>query len=298
MAAGFQVREADRMIPAAVRISAFLTAILISIPVNADSVNLNLSITVTPSANTTLPTPPAGFHWALTFADEFDEPFNTSVWDVDHWCGGCGSPNATDTTSGGILTMTIQTSAPDTRNIIDTWTTSGGVGNHAFAQRYGYFEYRAKLPTCSSGEYDMEFFGRDNWTGGGLSVGKYAEMAIASGKNECNYRNLRPYQADGGAGFDFLSDPDVGVDVTQDFHLYGLLWVDDGSAHGAVSGYFDGSLKWGPVQLISAGWDVGLFFDIYWSPEQAGNTLGGEGVPDAGSVLQLDWVRAYQLVPN
>jgi hypothetical protein len=123
-------------------------------------------------------------------------------------------------------------------------------------------------------------------------------MAIASGKSECNYRTLRPYQADGNASFSFFTDPDVGVDVTLAFHQYGILWVDDGSAHGSVSGYFDGSLEWGPVQLSSAGWDVGLFFDVYWSPVQAGDPLGGTGVPAPGSTLQLDWVRAYRLDPN
>jgi len=121
---------------------------------------------------------------------------------------------------------------------------------------------------------------------------------VASGKNECHYRNLRPYQADGGAGFSFMSDPDVGVDVTLDFHQYGILWVNDGSAHGSVTMYFDGVPFSGPVQLISAGWDVGMFFDLYWSPEQAGNVLGGQGVDAQGSTMQFDWIRAYQLAPN
>ena len=250
------------------------------------------------AVDTILPTPPTGFHWVQTFGDEFNSVFNTSVWDVDHWCGGCSTPNATDVVSNGILTMTIQTSVPDTRNIIDTWTTSGGSGNHAFAQRYGYFVYSIKLPTCSSGEYDVEFFGRDNWTGGGLAVGKYAEMAVASGKSECHYRNLRPYQADGGARFSFMSDPDVGVDVTLGYHQYGVLWTNDGSAHGSATMYFDGTPFSGPTQLISAGWDVGMFFDLYWSPEQAGNVLGGQGVDAQGSAMQVDWVRAYQLAPN
>jgi hypothetical protein len=276
-----------------------LLAVLLALSVAwAASVSAPLTLSVTVSSpQTILPAPPSGQQWVQTFGDEFSSAFNTSVWDIDHFGG---SPNANAATNNGILTINIDTNVPDTRTIIDTWTTSGGTGNHAFSQRYGYFVYNIKLPTCSSGEYDVEFFGRDNWTGGGLPVGKYAEMAIASGKSECNYRNLRPYQADGNAGFSFMSDPDVGADVTLGFHQYGLLWVNDGSAHGSVTMYFDGVPFSGPVQLLSAGWDVGLFFDLYWSPEQAGNTLGGSnGVPiPPGTVMQVDWVRAYQLAPS
>lgn len=262
----------------------------------AASPSSNLTVTVTSTAGTgaatILPTPPPGKSWAQTFGDEFNTTFNTSVWDVDH---AGGSAIATDTTGGGILTVTIDAGTPATRNIIDTWTTSAGVGNHAFSQRYGYFAYNIKLPTCAGAEFDVEFFGRDNWTYDSRAAGAYAELGVASGQNVCNYRTLRPYEGYGSGQFSFMSSPDVGVDVTLAYHQYGVNWVNDGSAHGSVTMYFDGVAFSGPIQLISPGWDVGMFFDLYWSPILPGGALGGSnGTPDGGSIMQVDWIRAYQ----
>ena len=278
------------------RIIAFLPAILLAtsaVAASTTSTNVDITVTHAGSSNTALPTPPAGFHWVQTFGDEFNSAFNTSVWDVDHWCGGCSTPNATDVVSNGILTMTIQTSVPDTRNIIDTWTTSGGRGNHAFAQRYGYFVYDVKLPTCSSGEWDLESFGRDTWTGG-----VYGELAVASLKNACNYSSVSPYEIDNNRAIHWYETINAGVDLTQAFHQFGILWTDDGSAHGSVVMYLDGQAVTSSHQLVSPSFDNGLYFDIYWSPEQAGNVLGGQGVDAQGSTMQFDWIRAYQLAPN
>ena len=90
--------------------------------------------------------------------------------------------------------------------------------------------------------------------------------------------------------------PNTGIDLTQAFHQYGLLWVNDTSPHGSVTVYFDGVPVTTPYQLVSPAFDNGIFFDIYWDPA-VGNE-GGQGVDPQGSTMQFDWIRAYQLAPD
>lgn len=304
------------------RIIAFLAVILLAISAGAastTSTNVDITVTHAGSSNTALPTPPAGFHWTQTFGDEFNTTFpnsgtanapvtlDTSTWQLDHYCGnpnftvyasatyGCGgNTTASDVVSNGILTMTIQTSTPATRNIIDTWRVAGdGPANHqhitGFVQRYGYFVYDAKLPTCSSAEWDLESFARDVWTGG-----VYGELAWAMQKGVCNYSSFFTYEIDNNRNIHYFGNPNVGVDVTQAFHQYGVLWTNDGSPHGSVVVYFDGNPITSAYHLVSPGFDNGLFFDIYWSPDN----IGGQGSSIGGASMQFDWIRAYQLAPN
>ncbi len=303
------------------RLLLFVAALLMPCFAHSASVNTVLTITVAPAAGATiLPSPPTGFHWAQTFGDEFSTPFSnsgtsgapvtldTSKWQLDHYCGnanfthyssttyGCGgTTTASDTVTGGVLTMTIQSTAPATRNIIDTAFTASPPNTTQpitpFQQRYGYFVYDAKLPTCPSNEFDLESFG-----GTGPSGSPVGELGWVSQKNgACHYRNLRAYQGSNGS-FTFFSDPDLGMDITAAFHQYGLLWVNDATAHGSVTVYFDGTPVTGPNALISSAFDSGLYFDIYWNP--CVGCEGGTGVDPQGSTMQFDWIRAYQLAPN
>lgn len=295
----------------------------------ADTVSATLGVVVKPGAATgTLPSPPPGFHWVQTFGDEFSTTFpnqgtssspvtlDTSMWQIDHWCGsanyagsytsphyGCAATNtASATVGGGILNLTIQSTAPATRTIIDTHMVAGDQGHNyqhltnpvsgGFVQRYGYFVYNAKLPTCGSNEFDLEAFARDTWAGG-----QYGELGWASGVSPgCHYSALRPYEGDQNHSFHFITAGNPGIDITAAFHQYGLLWVNDASAHGSVTVYFDGVAMTSPYQLVSPAWDNGLFFDIYWDP--CVGCEGGTGVDPMGSTMQFDWIRAYQLAPN
>jgi hypothetical protein len=313
------------------RIIAFLAVILLANSAGAASTtSTNVDITVTHAGGsvTALPTPPAGFHWVQTFGDEFSTAFpnsgtssspvtlDTSAWQIDHWCGlanysgsysspnyGCAATNTSSVTvNGGVLSLAIQATAPATRTIIDTHMVAGDQGHGyqpltnpvsgGFVQRFGYFVYDAKLPTCASNEFDLESFARDTWAGG-----QYGELGWVSGVNAgCNYSALRPYEGDQNHSFHFISANNPGVDITQAFHQYGLLWVNDGSAHGSVTVYFDGTAMTSPYQLVSPAWDNGLFFDVYWDP--CVGCEGGTGVSPMGSTMQFDWIRAYQLAPN
>lgn len=298
----------------------FFVALLITISAHAASVVVPITIQASAAGTTILPPPPNGFHWVQTFGDEFSTTFanngtstapvtlDTSKWQIEHYCGGanltqyapttygCAGPTtASDTVSGGLLTMTIQSGAPATRNIIDTaYTASPSNTNQPitpFQQRYGFFVYNAKLPTCSSNEFDLEGFG-----GTGPSGAVYGELGWVSQVNGgCHYGNLRAYQIDQNRSLQFFSDVNLG-DITTSFHQYGLLWVNDATAHGSVSVYVDGVLQTGPYALLSPAFDSGMYFDVYWNP--CVGCEGSTGTDPQGSTMQFDWIRAYQLAAN
>jgi len=311
--------------------SAFLivAALCLASSAYAATASKDVDIVITHAGGTILPAPPSGFHWIQTFGDDFNTTFpnsgtstgpvtlDTSMWTVDHFCGGgnftsytsptwgCGTANtASDTAGGNLLTMTVQSSTPATRNIINTYRNAGCIAGacgyiptNPFVQRYGYFVYNAKVPTCIGGEIDLEAFARDVWLNG--QSGAYGEFGLVSATGgACNISHLRAYEGSGTVashGFTFLPNPDLGVDLSQAFHQYGLLWVNDGSPHGSVHVYFDGTDVTGAYQLQSPAWDNGLYFDVYWSPGPGSE--GGTGGATTGT-MQFDFVRAYQLVPG
>jgi beta-glucanase (GH16 family) len=118
--------------------------------------------------------------------------------------------------------------------------------------------------------------------------------AWAMQKGVCNYSSFLTYEIDNNRNIHYFGNPNVGVDVTQAFHQYGVLWTNDGSPHGSVVVYFDGNPITSAYHLVSPGFDNGLFFDIYWSPDN----IGGQGSSIGGASMQFDWIRAYQLAPN
>lgn len=276
-----------------------LFLLLAPVVAQAGTATINLSVNIQPvGTSTLLPTPPSGFHWVQTFADEFNTTFpdtgrsgtpvtlNNSVWNVYHYVsnadystynpptyGSNSLSDASDTVSNGILSMSSSVG----QNILAT--SPGGYATNSFSQQYGYFVYDSKLPTCAGPEFDLESFGVVTNNPGGA----YGELAWDVEQNKCNYSNVEAYEIDQNHSFWSITNVDVGVDVTLAFHQYGMLWVNDGSAHGSVTIYFDGNVIGGPYQLKSPSFDSGLFFDIY-----------GSNTPD----MEFDWVRAYQLAPG
>jgi hypothetical protein len=297
----------------------FFTALLVSGPAFAGNPSADLVVNVVPAGAsgvaTMLPTPPIGYHWVQTFGDEFSTTssnsgtatapvtLNTSTWTVDHFCPnnfpgnynppyyGCtaSGENSNDTVDSGtgILSMALDNSTFNgpARNIINT--------PNSFVQRFGFFVYRCKMPPNNAGELssteiDLESFAKDSGVGGA-----YGELAwqqfFAPNVNPLTQYNI--YVIEGSTGQVGLGSPNVGVDLSADYHQYGLLWSNDGTAHGSVSGYFDGNLvSNSPYALHDAVWDSGLYFDIYYSFFINPNQVTGP--------MQFDWVRAYQLAPN
>jgi beta-glucanase (GH16 family) len=184
----------------------------------------------------------------------------------------------------GVLNIHGQPTDPAVKPYIWGYDYTSGLitTEPTFTQTYGYFEMRAKLPAGKGlwpafwmlpadkswpPELDpLEFFGGPSASGEG-GVTKYHWGAI------------------GGSG----GWADVGIDVTQDYHTYGLKWQKD-----YLTYYFDGR------EIAKAATPASANKPMYMLANLA---IGGNwpGRPDAsfkGADMKVDYIRAYSNDPN
>lgn len=265
---------------------------------------------------------PAGFKWMLSFDDEYGY-INFQNWSGDEYLIPWGATQNTNTfngiaigATGMALTATVnQGNYGDLTGRVDEET----VGK--FYQRYGYFEWRMKLPTDAAGEGDGHYV--TNWavpvnkTGFPDSTGNpctvtdpdtgneeidLTETQLATGSamnsvvariHDCNFNEYS--QA--------LPASSVG-NLSSAFHNYGFYWAKDASLHGTFYLYFDGAQQGSSHQLDanSAKWDRGLIFLNQTRPCWVANGVLDNGTPcDATSSSNNPWYiayfRAWQLQP-
>jgi hypothetical protein len=306
----------------------FTAAVLVPGLASAGSPSADLSVNVVPkgtsSQDTMLPMPPAGYHWVQTFGDEFNESSGScgvncqninlstgagGVWEIERYCGsgyfnaytppqfGCSYSGvaAENIASGGILSMTYDPNNPPsgggvannkgTGNIMDSAKLTGAAGP-GFAQRYGFFVYDAQLPQSEGvQEIDLEWFGQGTYQeqiGYPGSAGHELYFYMAPDSNHPTQLNAGMFDSTGQQWFGTVGGPDL----SAGYHQYGYYWQNDGSAHGSLVAYFDGKAQTGPYTIQGSGFDKGAYFDIFG---------GGQSASDP---LLINWIRAYQLVPN
>ena len=193
--------------------------------------------------------------------------------------------------SNGILAIKAAPSSQQVLSAVGPWAkyASGMITTQfSFSQQYGYFEMRAKLPAGKGlwpafwllpvnkawpPEIDaLEAFGSPNPQGeGGLTMIHYGSHTLTSAENCGGWH-------------------DVGVNITQAFHTYGVDVEPTG-----ITYFFDGkpyttcpanSAVTGPLYMI-----VNL---------AVGGTGSWPGTPNASNVwpayLYVDYVRAYQKI--
>lgn len=240
--------------------------------------------------------------WQQTFADEFDgTAVDTSVWKtIDNYGRTnrlvtgelqCYSQSLA-TVDNGILSLTAQPGFPvegcssDTGNIqyvSGQLTTTGG-----FRQRYGYFEVRAKMPK-GQGLWP-EFRVADAGNGNFLHP---SEIVVDATYGSASQAIQQFNEVDDNTGM-YIVNSQVqtpAVDVTADFHTYGVDWQPD-----VIVWYMDGV----EVRRLSR---TGVFGvqDGYLILNLA---VGGReaGDPDATSVfpssMQVDYVHVYARVSD
>lgn len=197
------------------------------------------------------------------------------------------------TIKNGILTIEAAPSDKVILSAVGPWAkyTSGMITTQfSFSQTYGYFEMRAKLPpgrglwpafwllpidkTWPPEVDGMEFFGDTSKDGqGGRTKIHYASHTVPGQKDKaCN------------EWFD------VGVDVTEDFHVYGVNVQPD-----KITYYFDGKA----YATCKANPDTYKPFYILVNLA-VGGPGSWPGVPDASTsfpaYMYVDYVRAYQKI--
>jgi beta-glucanase (GH16 family) len=238
--------------------------------------------------------------WNLTFEDDF----SGTALDDAKWANRLPGPrnsaiNTPDAVSvgGGVLTIRTYTD-----NGVHYTGMVGSQGK--FEQTYGYFEARVKFHT-SPGQWSAFWLTSPIYDQGTGNPGLYgteidvAEHRAANGNDLPildRYVSAVHWDTYGPAHrqtAEVFSDvPNLGNDS---WHTFGVNWSPAGYAF-----YYDDTLMWTVNQAISARDEY-----LILSSEVRQNEWAGH-IPDAGygslastvTNVQVDYVRAYQLVPE
>ena len=234
----------------------------------------------------------APIDWRQTFSENFDI-LDLSRWTTHYPWGGHYIPNSKEeeyyvdpapggspfSVENGILTITadrassIQTAQHQGRRY-----TSGALTSYpSFAQLYGYFEMRAKLPP-----------GRGLWPAfwlvpSDLTWPPEIDVVETIGEPTRLYATVHWGKTDHHKSFAV----DVGEDMTSAFHSYGVVWAPD-----YVAWYFDSR------RIASLPTPADMHKRMYLLVNLA---VGGTwaGPPTAQTPfparLQIDHIRAYAL---
>jgi serralysin len=190
--------------------------------------------------------------------------------------------------SNGILSITASTSSEQVIHAVGPWATftSGLITTQfSFSQTYGYFEAKMKVPTGQGfwpafwllpvdrswpPEIDaMEAFGAANPQGeGGVTSIHYAYHDSKTSKSCGDWSN-------------------TGVDITKDFHTYGVDVESTGLTY-----YFDGNAY--AYCTPSSEFDKPFYMIINLAVGGPGSWPGAASTSSQPKQLLIEYVRAYQ----
>ena len=262
--------------------------------------------------------PPSGKRWVMTFDDEFtrDTAIDTNKWNGGagntDWCGltfhgktggaymfgevsdpcgqhyeGCrvNGTNGLEMRSAGAPSAALQTGG----------TTAAGA---KFIQKFGYWEARFKVPHNTHGEgagLHSDFWMHPIPEGVGSPTEWLPEINVGERPtwdgnldkaNNQIYFGIHDYGHDYGGTYG-TSPP---VDLSADWHTYGLYWRDDGSgAFGSMQFYLDGKPLWSPYTLKSSSTNMasGIYTFLLLDNDQKGG--------DPNNAFLTQYVRVWQL---
>lgn len=235
------------------------------------------------------------------------------------------------TVSDGMLRLTAKREAYQGHNGITDWTT-GEIASHSrsfndaldgadvyFKFKYGYVESRLKIPP---GRGFMPAFWLVNNEGEPFSEYEIVEF-IHDGNEAGRLNHPNHFRRNPNDPLDErFSSPggnynlDYGVDLTADYHTYGLMWQPD-----QVAWYFDGRLvkkltaspdliEWyGPdgsvvnrvadqqAALAISDSNMTLWYNLYvgWDHDcSCGYNAGPDATTPSPSVMSVDYIRVWQ----
>lgn len=267
------------------------------------------------------PAPPAGFQWQQTFNDDFNS-LDTAKWNGSYagtlWCGaepntvpggpgGCAQNYFGVSVAGGVLQLA---GAPNQSNFANTSNRAVINTSGKFAQRYGYFEFRAQMPHDTSGEGDGLWPGL--WF---LPVGKADQSGGGCCHEEPDLLEMDLSTTDMAVAHFTIHDsvvnefsvnyPNVSAgDLSAGYHTYGLWWKKDTSPHGTMCNYFDGVQQ--ACHTLTAPdtlWDNGIYIleQVIPCPPNDQSIFGGASCTtrtSSSNPMFVDYTRVYQLVPT
>jgi beta-glucanase (GH16 family) len=241
------------------------------------------------------PNNPAGTGMVMTFDDEFSTlsasaggSSDGKLWANHLWYnGGAGDaanvPSALSVSNGVLNITSTNTGNGWTSGTLQS-TNSAGQG---FAQKYGYFEVTAKVPNATGIISTFYLMSNDHVKDGSKPA---TEFDILETKDSTPTDTYTTLHLDSSHGADQQNMPltHVGVDTSQAFHTYGLLWAPN-SDH--ITFYFDGK----PIM------DVPKYANTDSAPammilQNIVGTWGGspDGSTPSTATMQVDSVRVWQ----
>ncbi len=264
---------------------------------------------------------PKGMHWVLTFEDNFtqDRTINKKKWnggagDTD-WCdldfhgkpGGTYMFNEISDPCGqhyeGCKLSKINGLEMRSMGNPSAALQTGGttVHNCKFVQKYGYWEASFKVPHSLKGEgrgLHSDFWmhpipegvkNPNEWLPE-IDVGERPtwDANLESANNKL-YFGIHDYGHDYGGYY----GPTPKVDLSADWHTYGLFWRDDGfGPYGSMQFYLDGVPLWHPYTLSAKA--TNMANGIYMFLSLDNDRTGG----DANNPFLIRYVRVWRLEAN
>jgi beta-glucanase (GH16 family) len=242
--------------------------------------------------------------WVLTFAQEFDGKAGTApdrkIWSRDTGGGGYGNNELQSYTEGnknafldGKGNLIIEARKEKTTgedNITRDYSSARLKTNASFTQTYGKFEARLKMPK-GKGIWPAFWMLGDNiskvgWPG----CGEIDIMEYLGHQTKKVHGTIHGPGYSGGGGV--TSSIDTPVDLSEDFHVYGIEWEPE-----EIRFYFDGK-----VYQTASPKDIGPNDWVYDHPHFIilNLAIGGgfPGNPDATTTFPqqfaIDYIRVYK----
>lgn len=180
------------------------------------------------------PIPPT---WKLTFCEEFNGP----SLDRNRWGWPDGTPDTTYPDYSNAIYDAKNIAFENSCAVLSVNKTANGystcsmTSNHR--QTYGYWEARAKAPAAAAGIGAGFWTDAEGWTMPEIDILEW--LSCTPTVNHMTWHYAEPDDGTNAWGVSHsVSNPQL--DLSDDFHLYGMLWRP-----GLISWYFDGVLTAG-----------------------------------------------------
>jgi Glycosyl hydrolases family 16 len=272
-----------------------------------------------------LPDPGPGMRWRMTFDDEFQgASVDRAKWNGGYaglqWCSKEEFPDPCAQNYDGLTELngrlavrgviTNQRKFVNRRAAMNTGGLTAEIAK--FSQRYGYFEWRLKLPHDDQGEGDglwpaawalpvgKEAFPKSHCVEGNEEV-DVVEAVLGLNNMQQVHFTIHDFCPN---AYSIAIPRTPGPDLSKDFHSYGVLWRNDGSPEGSMQAFFDGVPQDRPHVLDSRAklWANGIYLLNQVIPCPNGNVPFFGGSPCTGKTsnddpLEIESVRVYAAVP-
>jgi len=261
-------------------------------------------------------------NYSLVFSDEFNTrsigshhdkgdnkwgdypPYGAAAaFSFSHWMGSFPGDEQYATISNGVLnlwTRYVNLNDPNGRNWISGVIASMDVNRRGFAQRFGYWSARMKMPNAGQGAWAAFWLASTSGIPNAGSKGYEIDVVEAyggqftsnPGKHQYSWV-VHPWNSDGSQapfpyeGGEWANVP--GGDAINQWHVYGcevnptnIIFYIDGKEVGRK-----------PTNLEYVQDPLYIIINYAMQNDHSGQPFASHG----DSALQVDWVRAYSL-PN